>query len=977
MPTGRSTSVTMAPPNLNTLPAEIILMIAHEIYRPPGKPDASKHRRQTTMDVILASNSIAHIARISRTCRRVYEVLLPYLVGCDIKQDRPKSIYWAAYCGSLRLLDTNLAQSKPLDPNTPWLHSWDSWRDVNAGNSPINQALWIPTSPPHINYRRNLEDTITKAKAKSDHVRTEAFKSLYRVNPPDFKDWGNSLKSNVGDNRDGFIRERYWSALHIAIANGNINIAKRLIEYGADPVVPSWVFCNCRGPSPQTEEDPARPIDVIKWDALHMAICHSGNAKHGIDSPESQFVLELLDTPGLHRDSLAGALCSAAFKGDLELVKLLLAPPYQVDVNASHDGLHGVTPLSWAFHGGHVSTVAPFLVEKGANVETLVCRQYSTRPANLLEMYCIKKKWDYVRLLLEMKAKPTWDAFEHVSRAENVEIARLFIDRGLEFVSQHGRRLESFLGIFTSQNGTRLRIATLLMQKGLNFRKISHAEVERAANWPAARTDDGGKYTSLYEFIWLALDKKQLHPMAASPSVPSATLLKLIAPLTEGPLKTRLVDRLLNAGVDPSLRAPKITIYYHHSAIFLAFMEGDFDSCRRMMECLARSENGTKDNMLQIYAEMFSGMSFTNARGTEQLEFIRASDADGNYILTKNNFIQTLRGSFSAAVLMIEGGIVDKLRREEEPGMDEGEDAKNPLSLAITYAHEKQVDHLKDLVEKLLDQPGVDPSDGMKAVVTSQNLEIFTLLRERGGELKGTLSRKDMSTHDVLSIFGGGELDLYEVRKDLLQVILPALDLARWPETRKQVFLRAMQPPVFFPEALEQCIAAGQDVNKTLMNEMLPLEVLCAKLMKEIRSLHGTWKEDPEETGLRSFKRCVEILEENMGLPTTGGGSTPSPAGKSCPAATAIAKGKPKRAGTPGGNVRARLARLAATLRRGGRNNRGKSAESTATPEPQRRRVKAATGCPGHGRRLKVEGGCMEGFWDRFDKRMAAFKQRS
>jgi len=189
------------------------------------------------------------------------------------------------------------------------------------------------------------------------------------------------------------------TALHSASYGGHVDLARMLIEHGADV-------------SAQNEDG---------WTALHLA------SEYGHVDFARMLIERGADVSAQNEDGWT-VLHSASYNGHLDLAQMLV----ELDGDVSAQNKDGSTTLHLASHNGHAD-LARMLIERGADVSAQ--NKDGWTPLHLASEH---GHVDFSRMLIEHGAdisahnKDGWTALHSASYNGHLDLARMLVERGAD-----------------------------------------------------------------------------------------------------------------------------------------------------------------------------------------------------------------------------------------------------------------------------------------------------------------------------------------------------------------------------------------------------------------------------------------------------------------------------------------------------------------------------------------------------------------
>ena len=214
---------------------------------------------------------------------------------------------------------------------------------------------------------------------------TRTFNDRHALRRPRRQDSDYLDCSSYGGHEDGPYLTRRYKALHIAAKEGHNDIVNILLDHGADidsyssdfgcacqplgslwkSLLPVWML----GPQAKT---PYRH-QTGSWPPLHLAMCSS-------HIETARLLVSRGSRISRHPDTVANkdfidrsysALHHAAASGNLDILEHIMNAHPDLDVNSIDQ--KRLTPLYYAIANRRWDTTAPWLLERGADINAAVC----------------------------------------------------------------------------------------------------------------------------------------------------------------------------------------------------------------------------------------------------------------------------------------------------------------------------------------------------------------------------------------------------------------------------------------------------------------------------------------------------------------------------------------------------------------------------------------------------------------------------
>ncbi|RSM15302.1 hypothetical protein CEP52_000854 [Fusarium oligoseptatum] len=334
------------------------------------------------------------LAALSRVNRHCYHIASPILWKREVKSDRPGALHWAVEHEDIDLLrraleagvdPSRLAYAHRPKPRIDSRHKW--W---NYHSSYYDDPEW------------RVDDDDESVDLDPSYV---------------LHDTCDCFESGCDD---GIFSDCRWEAIHVAASKGRIDMIEVLLDKGAYIEASSWGLCLCRphlpmeafSDSQDIEEEELEDLHGGNWTPLHVAICHGQfeTAKFLLSRGASTVIYQGIDfelDPNVWRDDDVAhdssrfrltAMHHAAKHNMLDLLRLLVEGKLHENIDA--EGPFMGTPLFQAIWYGHWDTVVPYLIEKGANIDTRLIETGLTP----LMMACFSRRFDDAAKLIDLGA---------------------------------------------------------------------------------------------------------------------------------------------------------------------------------------------------------------------------------------------------------------------------------------------------------------------------------------------------------------------------------------------------------------------------------------------------------------------------------------------------------------------------------------------------------------------------------------------
>ncbi|KAJ2975037.1 hypothetical protein NUW58_g8472 [Xylaria curta] len=342
------------------------------------------------------------LAAVTSTCRWLYILANPLLYKLEAQDPESYTFYTAAGSGNVDLMQKLVDAG--FDVNRPWYSSvsaarleyeqmMDSWRQGKCSEESF--LLYLLTK--------------TKRDAKAAQF---SYRSAQEEN-------GSNLEETLPPVSRGLAAANntcFWTALHVATANGEDEAVSFLINNRARINAPSRNFCLCRHVHAclfkrmNIRETRSPP----QWSPLHLAICrgHLSTAtlllRRGasivveVDGLSDDASMDQSTTP--ENGFRCTALHAACFFGMFSLVKTLMEDGYQSEVDIGYR--FGQTPLAYAFCAGNFTPFIPYLQSRGSDINVTLGRHRRPRPyrASPLLTACNAYRYEDANELIKLGA---------------------------------------------------------------------------------------------------------------------------------------------------------------------------------------------------------------------------------------------------------------------------------------------------------------------------------------------------------------------------------------------------------------------------------------------------------------------------------------------------------------------------------------------------------------------------------------------
>ncbi|KAI5461443.1 hypothetical protein BGZ63DRAFT_356962 [Mariannaea sp. PMI_226] len=337
-------------------------------------------------------HDLAALCQVSRHCR---DVANPILWNREVKSDRPGALHWAVEHDNLdvvkRALEAGVNPNRIAYSHKPKSRIDPKYKWWNYHSSYYDDPTW------------QVDDEDQSVDLDTSYVR---------------HDHCNCFEGGCDD---GIFNDCSWQPIHIAASKGRIDVIDLLLEKGAEIDGMSWGFCICRPHLPieafaesrAVEEEELEDLHGGGWTPLHIAICHGQmeTAKHLLTKGASYIIYQGIDFE-LDETALeppAGeqnadtkfsltAMHHAAKHNQLELLEFIVDKKFQTSIDCQ--GPFMGTPLFQSIWYRHWDTIVPWLLQRGANIDTRLLETQLTPLMN----FCYQRRFDDAARLVDLGA---------------------------------------------------------------------------------------------------------------------------------------------------------------------------------------------------------------------------------------------------------------------------------------------------------------------------------------------------------------------------------------------------------------------------------------------------------------------------------------------------------------------------------------------------------------------------------------------
>ncbi|KAI0185371.1 ankyrin repeat-containing domain protein [Xylaria flabelliformis] len=333
---------------------------------------------------VLQDLGIRDLAAFAATCRGYYVLANPLLYKLEAQDIRSYAFFDAAGSGNVGLMQKLVDAG--FDVNRQWRSAFPGprfekirilsrWYEGRCSRTKVVRHYRAESKRHAKAIQARYQSTYIQAKTDSDYEE-DVPPSKSEIPDLIVENYDFSSSCSLGSSgKLGAMNEIHWTALHLAVANGQNNAVSFLIDKGADINAPSTGYCQCsqiRAYISNNSNDGAPPP---VWSPLHMAICrgHFQTAKQLLIRGASTVVeVDKLGSP--QNQSRCTALHLACYHGPYRLVTTLIKDGYQSDLEVQ-DGLQQ-TPFVYAFWAQQFDRIIPYLKRKGSTGTCLIiaCR---------------------------------------------------------------------------------------------------------------------------------------------------------------------------------------------------------------------------------------------------------------------------------------------------------------------------------------------------------------------------------------------------------------------------------------------------------------------------------------------------------------------------------------------------------------------------------------------------------------------------
>ncbi|KAI0447901.1 ankyrin [Xylaria telfairii] len=369
----------------------------------------------------LRNLGIRDLAAVAATCRWLYALANPMLYKLDVQNPESYAFYDAARSGHIGRMqklvnagfDVNQTWFSPFSgPRFEEIKIMDVWRKGGCEKEAVILHRQVASE-------RRAQATKTRYQSAHQEIPSlewdsgqvaELDSEANRFDFEEDKTNSNSSRFLGASRRPQDVENHcYWTALHVAAANGQDEAVSFLIDRGADINAPSKGCCECVQIRADIRGSNGIGHHPLLWSPLHIAICrgHVSATRQLLIRGASTFVeVDSLGEPKFqpNSDNMADpisqgrctALHVACYYGVHSIVMSLIEGEYQSDLEVE-DRL-GQTPFVYAFLAKQFDAIIPYLHRKGCNINITLGQ---TR-ASCLIMACMVYQYDDAIKLVEL-----------------------------------------------------------------------------------------------------------------------------------------------------------------------------------------------------------------------------------------------------------------------------------------------------------------------------------------------------------------------------------------------------------------------------------------------------------------------------------------------------------------------------------------------------------------------------------------------
>ncbi|KLU91565.1 hypothetical protein MAPG_10083 [Magnaporthiopsis poae ATCC 64411] len=353
------------------------------------------------------------IAALARTCRTTHPVANEALYH-HAARHHPQMLCWASKHGRLGAVRKLLAAGAEasasflqlLPGNQPSSQAVTPYHHLSEGQQAVTSDCkcdWVPRPFCEEDWAVQLQNTNDGMLDEDTFAGPAGDDAPFRPSPWHDPNPELPVPRLDGDQQPRFgrsleHRKSRFTPLHLAAMGGHVEVARLLLDHGADVNATGTRICNCERLL-LSERDPRRrrPSNsddtvprAIAVTPLHLAICRAQGA-----------VAKLLLESGASRDYDTAkwkthAVHTAAAHGQVEVLKILLAGDDTNKINMQD--WNGLTPLCYAYVNRQRKAVR-WLLDNKADVNARLGKGLT-----LLHLACIDGEFSFARRLIEAGA---------------------------------------------------------------------------------------------------------------------------------------------------------------------------------------------------------------------------------------------------------------------------------------------------------------------------------------------------------------------------------------------------------------------------------------------------------------------------------------------------------------------------------------------------------------------------------------------